>query len=86
MKTTILLATFLFIAIISKAQCDATAGSDVQIECGDTAFLNASLYLTKEISNTGSSLGALYFIDHDHGFAAGGSGTIVKTTDGGTTW
>ena len=36
--------------------------------------------------NTSNSLNAVYFIDENLGFAVGDSGTILRTTDGGTTW
>jgi photosystem II stability/assembly factor-like uncharacterized protein len=37
-------------------------------------------------SGTGNNLRSVHFIDADNGFAVGENGTIIKTTDGGTTW
>ena len=34
----------------------------------------------------GNSLSSVYFTDANTGYAVGGFGTIVKTTNGGTTW
>jgi len=31
-------------------------------------------------------LHAVYFLDQDHGWIAGGNGTLLSTTDGGVTW
>ena len=86
MKTTILIASFLLIAYFSKAQCEATAGPDIEIECSDTAQLNVDLYLTKEVSNTSKSLSSVFFVNHNLGFIVGQDGIILKTTDGGVTW
>jgi photosystem II stability/assembly factor-like uncharacterized protein len=86
MKTTILFATFLLLTLFSKAQCEATAGPDIEIECSDTAQLNIDLYLTKEVSNTTKSLSSVHFVNHDLGFIVGQDGIILKTTDGGVSW
>src|SRR5262245_32292049 len=34
----------------------------------------------------GNTLQDFYFIDTNHGFAVGASGTILRTTDGGNSW
>ena len=86
MKTTLLIAAFLLIAFFSKAQCEATAGPDIEIECSDTAHLNVDLYLTKEVSNTTKNLSSVCFVNHNLGFVVGQDGIILKTTDGGVTW
>ncbi len=86
MKTTLLIASFLLIAYFSKAQCEATAGPDIEIECSDTAHLNVDLYLTKEVSNTTKNLSSVCFVNHNLGFVVGQDGIILKTTDGGITW
>jgi photosystem II stability/assembly factor-like uncharacterized protein len=31
-------------------------------------------------------LHAVYFVDQDHGWIAGGNGTLLSTVDGGVTW
>lgn len=41
---------------------------------------------TRQQSGTMAWLRAVYFLDHNHGWVAGGNGTLLKTTDGGTTW
>jgi len=35
---------------------------------------------------TGSNLWSVYFVNELTGWAVGGYGTILRTTDGGTTW
>ena len=37
-------------------------------------------------SGTGADLYAVSFSDEDHGWAAGASSTILRTTNGGTNW
>lgn len=37
-------------------------------------------------SGTNDNLTSVYFFDNDTGWVAGGNGSILKTTDGGTTW
>ncbi len=41
---------------------------------------------TRQQSGTMAWLRAVYFLDHNHGWVAGSNGTLLKTTDGGTTW
>ena len=40
----------------------------------------------KQQSGTMAWLHAVYFLDQSRGWAAGGNGVLVKTTDGGATW
>lgn len=71
---------------IIRAQCVAYAGDDVSIQCSDTAVLTADLYLHKEVSNTNEILTSVHFPTPEVGYVVGFSGTILKTTDGGSTW
>jgi photosystem II stability/assembly factor-like uncharacterized protein len=41
---------------------------------------------TKQASGTSMALESVFFLDADHGWAVGWSGTILRTTDGGKTW
>jgi len=41
---------------------------------------------TAQTSGTTENLASVYFIDANTGYAVGKSGTILKTTDGGTNW
>ena len=50
------------------------------------ADLNAQTAWTKMNSGTVNSLRSIYFYDYTTGFAVGGSGTVLKSTDGGLSW
>ncbi len=41
---------------------------------------------TAQSSGTTADLNAVQFLDTDNGYAGGAAGTVLKTTDGGTTW
>ena len=41
---------------------------------------------TRQPSGTMAWLHAVYFVDQDHGWIAGGNGTLLSTVDGGVTW
>src|SRR6266576_763977 len=41
---------------------------------------------TRQSSGTMAWLRSVYFLDQDRGWVAGSNGTLLRTTDGGTTW
>lgn len=41
---------------------------------------------TRQSSGTMAWLRTVYFLDQNHGWVAGGGGTLLETTDGGQTW
>ena len=41
---------------------------------------------TRQSSGTMAWLHAVYFLDQNHGWIAGGNGTLLSTTDGGVSW
>ena len=49
---------------------------------------NVSSYGQRKIQDSGVSvdLQDVYFVDKNHGWAVGDSGTIIATMDGGNTW
>jgi len=49
------------------------------------SFVKAQTWVTLS-SPTTQNLNTVYFLNKDTGFVAGASGTILKTTNGGTTW
>ena len=67
------------------AQCAVEAGMDQTIICGGTALLNAEPKWMK-IHEGLLSLSSVYFVNVDTGYTVGLMGTILKTTDGGTSW
>ena len=61
------------------------------ILCGSLALLGCSedtmqFEWRKLESNTGEHLYGIHFIDTKRGWAVGTTGTVLSTTDGGTTW
>jgi len=46
----------------------------------------ASSAWSRQASGTMAWLHAVYFLDQDRGWAVGGNGALVKTTDGGNSW
>ncbi|MEI6508790.1 MAG: YCF48-related protein [Bacteroidota bacterium] len=48
-------------------------------------FVNAQTWVALT-SSTSQNLSSVYFLSKDTGFVAGASGTVLKTTNGGTTW
>src|SRR5215470_10927908 len=43
-------------------------------------------WIPKSVNSKGWGLNALWFLDNQHGWAVGNSGTILTTTDGGMSW
>jgi photosystem II stability/assembly factor-like uncharacterized protein len=67
-------------------QCAVEAGAAQSIICGGSAQLGAESAWVKLTSGSTRVFNSTYFIDENTGFAVGESGTIMKTSNGGTTW
>ena len=54
------------------------------VHCAQFTAYGASW--TRQPSGTMAWLHAVYFLDQNHGWIAGGNGTLLSTVDGGVTW
>ncbi|MFA5781980.1 MAG: YCF48-related protein [Bacteroidales bacterium] len=69
------------------AQCGIEASSnDTSIICGSSVQLDAQPKWVILNSGTTNLLFSVYFTNADTGYVVGETGTILKTTDGGTNW
>lgn len=68
------------------AQCSIQTIPNDSIFCGNSKQLKIDVPWNTTTTSVSAILNALYFTKEDIGYAVGGVGNILKTTDGGNTW
>lgn len=86
--TILIISLFAIIADINAQTCVYYAEPTVEgIPCGDSLPLHSGFYnRTSQTSGTLNNLFSVYFLNVDTGYAVGGDGTIIKTTNAGNNW